>query len=844
MDEKSKTNVKQNENENENEINNSENQNVEKKQVHDEESLSIPDKLPVLVLRDIVVFPYMIVPLYVGRIKSKRAVDQVLNSDRMILLLTQRDSNVEDPSTDDLFMTGTVSLIVRMLKLPDGRMRVLVQGISRVKVRMLKDTGRILEAKIEPIEDKEPKRLSMKDKALIKNVREKFEETGKLGKQVPSEIFVITENIDEPGKLADIIASNLDLKIQDSEKVLAEEKSIKRLAKVYELLSYELELLNIQNQINIKAQGEMDKNQREYFLRQQLKAIQKELGEESENGEEIGDYIKKLKETDMPEEAEEEVEKNIDRLKKMHPESAESTVVRNYLDWMLDLPWENSSKDNLNLKRAGRILNQDHYGLDKVKERILEYLSVKKLTNKTHGPILCFVGPPGVGKTSLGKSIARALNKKFVRISLGGVRDEAEIRGHRRTYVGALPGKIIQDLKKAGTNNPVFMMDEVDKIGADFRGDPSSALLEVLDPEQNNSFVDHYLGVAFDLSRVLFITTANLLEPIQPAFRDRMEVIHIHGYTEEEKIEIAKRHLIPRQLEHNGLNKKLIEFTTGSIKNLIALNTREAGVRNLEREIGSICRKVAHKVATGEKKKHKITIRNLEKYTGPPKLFKDQLLEENHIGVATGMAWTPYGGDILFIEVKLLPGKGKLILTGSLGDVMKESATAALTFLKSRSKDLGIKYQKFEKSDIHIHIPEGGIPKDGPSAGVSLTTALCSAFLNIPVNREISMTGEITLRGKVLPVGGVKEKVLAAKRAGIKKIILPFKNKKDLSDLKETYLEGIEFVFVKSITDVVDTALTEKVFENIKKEKNTEKKKESSKKESRKKETTKKETDK
>jgi len=778
----------------------------------DEETLNIPETLPVLVLRDIVVFPYMIVPLYVGRIKSKRAVDKVLNSDRMILLLTQRDPNVEDPTGDELYATGTVALIVRMLKLPDGRMRVLVQGISRVKVIFVKDNGKILEAKVKVVEDKEPKRMSIKDKALIKNVREKFEQTAKLGKQIPTEIFVITENIEEPGKLADIIAANLDLKIADSEKILGEDKSMKRLAKTYELLTYELELLNIQNQINIKAQGEMDKNQREYFLRQQLKAIQKELGEEGESGEEITNYLKKLKEIKFPEEAKKEVEKNIDRLKKMHPESAESTVVRNYLDWMIELPWDVSTRDNLNLNRAQRVLNQDHFGLEKVKQRILEYLSVRKLTTRAHGPILCFVGPPGVGKTSLGKSIARALNKKFVRISLGGVRDEAEIRGHRRTYVGALPGKIVTEIKKAGANNPVFMMDEVDKIGADFRGDPSSALLEVLDPEQNDSFQDHYLGVAFDLSKVLFITTANLLEPIQPAFKDRMEVINIHGYTEEEKIEIAKRHLIPRQLDYNGLNKKLVEFTPGAIRNLIALNTREAGVRNLEREIGGICRKVAHKVALGEKKLHRITIRNLEKYTGPPKLFRDQLLEENHVGVATGMAWTPYGGDILFIEVKLLPGKGKLILTGSLGDVMKESATAALSFLKSRSADLDLKQEKFDKNDIHIHIPEGGIPKDGPSAGVSLTTALCSAFTDVPVNREIAMTGEITLRGKVLPVGGIKEKVLAAKRAGITKIILPEKNKKDMSDIKENYLVGIDIVFVKTITEVVNLALTKKIF--------------------------------
>lgn len=794
------------------ERNTKENQLEELKEMSSEEQLNIPETLPVLVLRDIVVFPYMIVPLYVGRAKSKRAVDKALNSDRMILLLTQKDPNVEDPTQQQLYMSGTVGLIVRMLKLPDGRMRVLVQGISRVKVNMLTDDERMINADVRVVEDKEPKRLTMKDKALIKNVREKFEQTARMGKQIPNEMFVIVENIDEPGKLADIIAANLDLKIPDSEKILAEERSMKRLAKVYDFLTYELEMLNIQNQINMKAQGEMDKNQREYFLRQQLKAIQKELGEDVESSEEISNYLKKIKEVKLSEEARKEVEKNIERLKKMHPESAESTVVRNYLDWMLELPWSVFSKDNLNIRRARTILNQDHYGLEKVKERILEYLSVRKLTSKAHGPILCFVGPPGVGKTSLGRSIARALNKKFVRISLGGVRDEAEIRGHRRTYVGALPGKIIQEVKKAASANPVFMMDEVDKIGTDFRGDPSSALLEVLDPEQNNSFVDHYLGVAFDLSRVLFITTANMLEPIQPAFRDRMEVIHIHGYTEEEKIEIAKRHLIPRQYEANGLSKKLVDFTTGAIKNLIALNTREAGVRNLEREIGSICRKVAHKVAVGEKRLHRITIRNLEKYTGPPKLFRDQLLDEDTVGVATGMAWTPYGGDILFIEVKLMPGKGKLILTGSLGDVMKESATAALTFLKSKSETLSIKTDTFEKKDIHIHIPEGGTPKDGPSAGVSLTTALCSAFTDIPVKRQIAMTGEITLRGKVIPVGGIKEKVLAAKRAGITKIILPEKNKKDLADIKENYLTGIDFIFAKNITDVVDTALAKRVF--------------------------------
>ncbi|MFH2108620.1 MAG: endopeptidase La [Chrysiogenia bacterium] len=776
------------------------------------DKIKVPESLPVLVLRDIVVFPYMIVPLYVGRSKSKKAVDAALNSDRLILLLTQKDINVEDPSEEQLYQSGTVALIVRMLKLPDGRMRVLIQGVSRVKVRTLIDDGKILQAEVVQVEDEEPAELTLENKAMIKNVRQKFEQVSKLGKQISNEILIIAENIEEPGKLADIIASNLELKIEESQRILEEKNSLKRLGNIHEYLNYEIEMLNVQNQINLKAQGEMDKNQKEYFLRQQLKAIKKELGEEAENIDEINGYLKKLEEVKMPEGARKETEKNIDRLKKMHPESAESTVIRTYLDWMFELPWGTASKDNMNLRRAKSILNQDHYGLEKVKERILEYLAVRKLTSKAHGPILCFVGPPGVGKTSLGKSIARALNKKFVRISLGGVRDEAEIRGHRRTYVGAMPGKIIQELKNAASNNPVFMMDEVDKIGMDFRGDPSSALLEVLDPEQNNSFTDHYLGVPFDLSKVLFITTANLLEPIQPAFRDRMEVIEIHGYTEEEKIEIARRHLIPRQVETNGLNSHLIEFTAGALKNIIALYTREAGVRNLEREIGGICRKVAHKVALGEKKLYKITIRNLEKYAGIPKLFRDQLLEDNSVGVATGMAWTPYGGDILFIEVKLIPGKGTLILTGSLGEVMKESASAALSLIKASSGQLQLAAEKFEKNDIHIHIPEGGIPKDGPSAGITLTTALISAFTGIAVNREIAMTGEITLRGKVLPVGGIKEKVLAARRAGIRTIIMPEKNKKDLSELKDGHIRLMNFIFIHDFKEAVNAALVKKIF--------------------------------
>jgi ATP-dependent Lon protease len=552
----------------------------------------------------------------------------------------------------------------------------------------------------------------------------------------------------------------------------------------------------------------MDKMQRQFFLRQQLKAIQKELGEGDELQEEIKAYKEKLEKMKVSDEVREELEKQIDRLSKMHPESAETAVVRNYLDWMFSLPWSKSTKDNLDLNSARKILDEDHYNLEKVKERIIEYLGVRKLSKKVKGPILCFVGPPGVGKTSLGKSIARALGRKFVRMSLGGVRDEAEIRGHRRTYVGALPGRIIQGIKRAGSNNPVFMLDEVDKIGADFRGDPSAALLEVLDPEQNHSFRDHYLGVPFDLSKVMFITTANLLDPIHPAFKDRMEIIRLPGYTEEEKLHIAMKHLIPKQIKENALNEKLISFSPSAIKKIISLYTREAGVRNLEREIASICRKVACKVAQGEKKLTKITARNVEKFLGPPKIFKDQILKVDQVGVATGMAWTASGGEVLFVEATMMKGKGNLILTGSLGDVMKESAQAALSYARSHSEEFGIKDSIFSNYDFHVHIPEGAIPKDGPSAGITIAVALISVITNSPVKKDVAMTGEITLRGNILPVGGIKEKVLAARRAGIKNVIIPEENEKDLVDIPKNLRRDINFILVREIKDVLKIALT------------------------------------
>ncbi len=776
--------------------------------------LQIPAKLPVLMLRDIVVFPYMIIPLFVGREKSKNAVDLALSSHRMILLLTQKDMEIEDPKREDAFDIGTVAMIIRMLKLPDGRVRVLVQGLIRARVESFEDDGKVIQSEISVIHEPEVTEKSIETEALIRNIRSGLEKAASLGKNIPPEVLIIATNTDDPGRLADLTAANLDLKVEEAQKILETVEPQLRLKKVHELLLRELELLDLQSKISSEAKGEMDKLQRQYFLRQQLKAIQKELGEGSELQEEIKNYQEKLAKLQVPDEVKEELEKQINRLGQMHPESAETAVVRNYLDWMFSLPWNESTTDNLDLKKARQILDKDHYGLDKVKRRILEYLAVRSLSQKIRGPILCFVGPPGVGKTSLGRSIARSLGRKFVRISLGGVRDEAEIRGHRRTYVGAMPGKIIQGIKQAGSNNPVFMLDEVDKIGADFRGDPSSALLEVLDPEQNHSFRDHYLGVPFDLSKVMFITTANLLDPIQPAFRDRMEIIELPGYTEEEKLEIALRHLIPKQVAENGLNNKLISFSRAAVQKVISQYTREAGVRNLEREIASVCRKVARKVAEGKRSLHRVTANNVEEFLGPPRIFRDQMLAKDQVGVSTGVAWTATGGEIIFVEATKMKGKGGLILTGSLGDVMKESAQAALSYLRSHADEFGIDPSIFAEYDFHIHIPEGAIPKDGPSAGVTIATSLISICTEIKVKHEIAMTGEITLRGNVLPIGGIKEKVLAAQRAGIRKMILPAPNKKDLADIPGKIRREMEFIFVEDINQVFESALTVSPFKH------------------------------
>ena len=778
-------------------------------QAPEQQEVKIPDVLPVLPMPDMVVFPYMIVPLFVNRERAAKAVDQALAENRMILLVSQKNANADDPKAADLHDFGTVSVIMRMLKLPDGRVRILVQGISRAQVEFYDESQAYITAKVLPKAEPQVVQDSIELEAVIRNVKSSLEKMVSLGKNISQDLVAIASNLEDPGRLADLVASNLDLKVDKAQEVLELIEPAARLRRVHELMAKEIEVLEVQNDINTQARGEMDKSQREFYLRQQMKAIQQELGEGNELQEEIEVYRAKLKKAKMPADVAEEAERQLGRLERMHPDAAETATLRNYLDWMVSLPWAKSTKDNLDLIKAQKILDEDHYGLEKIKERIVEHLAVRKLKKDSKGPILCFVGPPGVGKTSLGKSIARALGRKFVRMSLGGVHDEAEIRGHRRTYVGAMPGRIIQSVHQAGTNNPVFMMDEVDKIGADFRGDPSSALLEVLDPEQNHSFRDNYLGVPFDLSNVMFITTANMLDPVQPAFRDRMEIISLTGYTEEEKLEIAKRHLIPKQTEEHGLKKSHVQFTDEGIRAIINQYTQEAGLRNLEREIASVCRKVAKQVAIGEKKVRKIHTDNLDQFLGRPKVFQDELLKRDQIGVATGLAWTPVGGDILFIEATAMKGRGALTLTGQLGDVMKESAQAALSYARSHAKEFGISEDFFAKHDIHVHVPEGAIPKDGPSAGVTMATAILSLLSGKAVHRKIAMTGEITLRGEVLPVGGIKEKVLAARRAKIDTVILPALNKRDLEDVNETIRKEMKFIFVDDVKSVFEAALME-----------------------------------
>jgi len=776
-----------------------------------EQQLQIPDELPLLPLRDIVIYPFMIVPLFVSRERSIRAVDEALGEHRMILLACQKDLDKEEPQQDDLYKVGTVAVIMRMLKLPDGRIRILVQGISRAQVESVDVSGEYLHARVQPMQEIMAPERSLEVEALMRNVRASMEKAANLGKSISPEVMAIVANLDDAGRLSDLSASNLELKVEDAQSVLEIADTTARLRRVNELLNKEIEVLTVQQEINTQARADIDRSQREFYLRQQMKAIQTELGEGNDLVEEIQQFREKIEAAKMPKPAEDETLRQLKKLERMHPDAAETATLRNWLEIISDLPWSKSSKDNLDLHKAERILNEDHYGLEKVKERIIEALAVRKLKEKPKGPILCLVGPPGVGKTSLGRSIARALGRKFMRLSLGGVHDEAEIRGHRRTYVGAMPGRIIQAIQQAGTNNPLIMLDEIDKVGADFRGDPSSALLEVLDPEQNNSFRDNYLNVTFDLSNVIFMTTANVLDTVQSALRDRMEVIRLAGYTEEEKLEIARRHLLPKQMEENGISAHDLNISRTALAAIIQRYTQEAGLRQLEREIGSICRKVARRIGEGQKGPVRVSLKNLHDFLGAPKIIPEEVLKKDQIGVATGLAWTAVGGDVLFVEALRMKGKGALVLTGQLGEIMRESAQAAFSYAKSRAKELQIDPEDFSNYDLHIHIPEGAIPKDGPSAGITLASALISTLSQRPVRKDVAMTGEITLRGNVLPVGGIKEKVLAARRARVTKIILPARNRRDLEEVPKEPLKDIRFVFVDNMRQVVREALKDKV---------------------------------
>ena len=766
----------------------------------------LPEELPILPLFDAALFPKMVLPLMVMQEDSVKLVDEAMSGDRIVGLIVSKDpkKKMENPG-DQLYQIGTSAMILKMAKTEDNKAQLLIQGLSRFRVTEYTDVKPYLKARVEYIRDKGEK--DKETEALMLNVAGLFARIVELSPGLPPEMAAMSKTIQEPGIMADMVASIINTTQEDRQKVLEIMNVKDRLREVTRMVNHQLEILELGNKIQTQVKGDMDKSQREYFLRQQLKAIKEELGEKDEANVRVEEYREKLKEKNVPEEALKEAERELDRLSGMHPSSAEYTVALTYLDWITSLPWNESTEDNLDINKAEKILDQDHFGLEKAKKRVIEYLAVRKLKPESKGPILCFVGPPGTGKTSLGRSIARALGRKFFRISLGGVRDEAEIRGHRRTYVGALPGRIIQGIRRSGANNPVFMLDEIDKVGSDFRGDPSSALLEVLDPEQNNTYTDHYLDVPFDLSKVMFITTANILDTIPPALRDRMEVLELVGYTRDEKVKIANRYLIPRQREAHGISANQISFTNGAVKKVITGYTREAGLRNLEREIASVCRGVATKIASDKSQFEKITIDNVSDYLGPERIFFDSAERTLTPGVAMGLAWTPVGGELLFIEATAMKGKKALTLTGQLGDVMKESAMAALSFIRSKAKDLKIDETFFEEHDIHIHVPAGAIPKDGPSAGVTMLTALTSLLTHKKVKKKLAMTGEITLRGQVLPVGGIKEKVLAAHRAGIKTIILPKMNEKDMVDVPDNIKREVEFYFEDKMMNVLRLAL-------------------------------------
>lgn len=764
---------------------------------------------PLLPLRGMVIFPYMVIPLDVGRDKSISALEEAMIHDRLIVLAAQRQAKVNEPTPEDIYTMGTLAEVKQLLKLPDGTIRVLVEGVRRVRVsRYLQNEPhyRVIVQEVFEADEK-----SVETEALMRTVLYQFEQLIKLSKKIPPEVMTSVNNVEDPGRLADIIASHLSLKIEEKQEMLEAASARLRLEILCSFLVKEIDILEMERKIHLRVRKQMEKTQKEYYLREQIKAIQKELGENDERTAEVEELRAKLADLTLPDEVEEKVLKEIDRLAKMPPMAAEAVVVRNYLDWILALPWNSTTEDRLDVNGAEAILNEDHYGLEKVKERILEYLAVCQLTKQLKGPILCLIGPPGVGKTSLAKSVARALNRKFVRFSLGGVRDEAEIRGHRRTYVGAMPGKIVQILKQAGSKNPVILLDEIDKMSTDFRGDPSSALLEVLDPEQNCAFGDHYLEVTFDLSKVLFITTANTYHGIPRPLLDRMEIINISGYTEEEKLEIAKRHLLPKQQKDHGMTEEDLSIPETVMRQLINGYTRESGVRNLERELAAVCRKAAREIVQTGKKPVRLSKLNLEKFLGAPKYRHSSAEEQDQVGLSTGLAWTEVGGEILLIEVSLVKGKGQLILTGKLGEVMRESAQAAFSYIRSRAKELGIEEDFHERYDMHIHIPEGAIPKDGPSAGITIATAIVSALMNRPVRKDVAMTGEITLRGRVLPIGGLKEKLLAAHRGGIKKVLIPRENEKDLEEVPVNVARKLKIVMVESMDEVWREALVSKV---------------------------------
>lgn len=781
----------------------------------DDRKEAIPEFMPLMPVRDVVIFTDMLLPLFVGRKKSVRAVEEAVAKDNFLLLVTQKDPGLEDPAPENIFTVGTVGRVLRMLKLPDGRLKALVQGVAKARIIDYVRKRSWFRVKVEVMEEPPVPESNLEIEALMRNVRDFSEKILSLRGEMSGEVSAILESIEDPGKLADLVSTNLRLKLEESQMILEVIDPVERLRKVNEFLSREMDLSAMQAKIQSDVKDEISKSQRDYFLREQVRAINRELGETDERAQEVEEYQKKIRKARMSKEAEEEAKVQLRRLEQMHPESSEAAIVRTYLDWLVELPWKKFTKDMLNIANAQKELNKNHYGLDKIKDRILEYLSVRKLNPAMKGPILCFVGPPGVGKTSLGKAIASAVKRKFVRISLGGVRDEAEIRGHRRTYLGALPGRILQGMKQCGTCNPVFMMDEIDKLGSDFRGDPSSALLEALDPEQNAAFSDHYLNLAFDLSHVMFVLTANMTDTIPSALLDRMEIIRLSGYTEEEKLAIAQKHLIPRQIRENGLKPKNITFSSSALEQIVNEYTSEAGLRNLEREIGTICRKTARKIAEGKKGPFVITRSSLHKYLGPPKFFPEMDQEESQIGLSTGLAWTEVGGEVLYIEASLFAGKGELIITGQVGEIMQESARAAVSYIRSHLSAFGQEENYFENFDIHIHVPAGAIPKDGPSAGIAMATALLSVITGTPVDKYVAMTGEITLRGRVLPIGGLKEKALGALRGGIRTIIIPEKNKKDLEEVPQNVKRKITFIPVKNMDEVLPIALGKDFMKNI-----------------------------